>query len=118
LVVACWDQQWDELKRSFTFSTGSFQPRRLDNDLLDFQVIPATMASSWRRLPGAREATPVASKEPWIRRAAEELHAPGPLTEWLREFGHGGRSEFKPLAKLFEIGSDPSQPNWLSDYLA
>ena len=45
LALQIWRQQWPEVQRRFTFSTGSLVPRRTEGKLFAFQVMPRALAS-------------------------------------------------------------------------
>ena len=103
LVLGIWDQQWADLKRGFTFSTGSLSPRRIQGNLIDLQIVPNAQISSWDGIKGTRSASRVRSLQPWARTAAADLGQPGSFREWLRQVGVGGRENFATIAKLYEL---------------
>ncbi len=49
LVLSLWAQQWPALKQTFSFCTGSLALRKLHDDPLDVQVIPASRSARFER---------------------------------------------------------------------
>lgn len=105
LVLAVWNQQWPDLRKRFSFSTGSLSPRRLAGKLIDLQIVPESQIPTWFELKNVKEAHLRKGAAKWVRRAAQDLDAVSDFHGFLQSVGTGGREMFAPLARLF-VGSE------------
>ena len=84
LVLALVSQQWPRIQRNFTFCTGTFSPRSLNNRAFDLQVIPLNAVLKFQReVPAANvvaiQRSDVSSSETssvWQKLACADLLEP------------------------------------------
>lgn len=116
LVFVLWTQQWQSLRSSFYFCTGSLADRKINSKSLDLQIIPRRRLAQFRReVPdgvfvgehGAR----TSELPSWVTMIYADLSAPGgtEMRKFLEEFGPhlpGERSAFPHLAKFHLLGEE------------
>lgn len=112
LVLALWAQQWPNLRKSFTFCTGSLKNRTINDKSFDLQIIPTRAVRQLvRDMPNAQfitsEEAQVASNYPdWVFTAADDLleNNPPKLRKYLWDVGdelHENRHTYVQLVKIY-----------------
>lgn len=108
LIFAIWSQQWPRLKRNFSFCTGAIEPRSLDKQYLDIQIVPYRAFrenSSFSIIDSIKSSEPPKeSFDKWIDLIYEDLKSPSLLRDFLSTFGADvavERRAFKLLAECF-----------------
>lgn len=116
LLLALWLQQWPRLKRNFSFCSGAIEPRALDKQYLDVQIIPNRAfreSQSFAIIDALKPNTSKASFEDWSELVYNDLKSPSILRSFLSTFGadvSGDRRSFKMLAECFLFFRD-SKPS-------
>lgn len=109
LILAIWSQQWPDLRRSFTFCSGSLSPRFLDSRPFDLQIAPSREVQRWTRSLAEHRRVEMAADEPrsaWALFAANDLiqQERTALRDFLRRYGGeamDGRQAFADMVALF-----------------
>jgi hypothetical protein len=119
LIMKIWNQQWPELRRVFSFCTGSISSRKANNKTLDLQVIPFKNENQIKRemptgiyIDDTIENIDNIDME-WVSIAANNIFDEKAIRNLLWRFAensNGGRREFSSYLKIItylnEINSD------------
>lgn len=112
-ILNVWSQQWPELRRNFTFCTGSLSKRSFNRKDFDLQVVPSKAIRQFEReIPGAKillmEGVQSAMSHPkWVNTVTRNL-LEGDSQEfrkYLWEVGdvsNARRSSYAPLTKVYD----------------
>lgn len=112
-ILKVWSQQWPELRRNFTFCTGSLSKRSFNKKDFDLQVIPSKAIRQFEReIPAAKilpmEGAQSAMSYPkWVNTVTRDLLEDDSqeLRKYLWEVGdvsNARRSTYAPLIKVYD----------------
>lgn len=123
LIFAFWSQQWQFLRLTLTFSTGSLAARHIDGRALDVQCVPVPLLRDVElesQEQGMSPLTLTERPEPmaeWSLQAANDLevHKGGKLRSFLWDVSEptNHRADFKPFVLVHKALRDGVKPESL-----
>jgi hypothetical protein len=104
LLLTLWQQQWPRLRRSFSFSSGSIEPRSINRRPLDIQVVPTRTTIQGSSLGVVNSMGSVTDPSTqtfpdWVDLAFNDLCAPSLLRDFFNNFG----ADVSPEPILFHL---------------
>jgi hypothetical protein len=117
LCLMLWEQQWPRLRRSFSFCSGSIEPRSISRKPLNLQIVPTrtTIPGPFLDLMEAMGSVAEIDSQMlpnWVDLVNDDLCEPSLLREFLNNFGADVSPEpisFHLLAEAFLFFGGPKE---------